>query len=502
MASGLGDSNNKTVIEAGLVTVACLALFLPFLSLQYDTNGLVEASAVEAGNLLHKNHLLYRIVAYVAYRGLLNAGYAGKAIVVLQWINAVCGALGVGFAYITYKLTANSTVAAIAGTTLVACSFIYWLFSTDATYVTLAAMFASASVAVLLAAHSPVHTIAAGLLTALAILTWQASVFLIPALIMVCLYCRADLGHQTRARYTLLYTATACLVAGLAYVCLAFWQHGIMGVSALARWLTSYGETGTLPMWGKWDEGRTVIALRSALSSILPLPLAVPLTEIRWGIQRGRIAVDVALLGFGFLGLLAGLKTQAKAICFLLGYAIFLPFIIWWDPFEPKWFLVPNLFLAAFFSTSLVPWFQNRYVSVAITGILLCVAATNFITTIRPRHNDIGPFRHMAQCVAENLRPNDLFLAAEWGWPDYLEYLHHRRSLSLISNSSSLREALDEVQRDGGQAFTLDPNEFSDAHISWLKSQSGIDRNDLRRLAVTPAFLCYGRTIFAVPTSP
>ena len=186
------------------------------------------------------------------------------------------GALGAGFAYITYKLTANSTVAAIAGTTLVACSFIYWLFSTDATYVTLAAMFASASVAVLLAAHSPVHTIAAGLLTALAILTWQASVFLIPALIMVCLYCRADLGHQTRARYTLLYTATACLVAGLAYVCLAFWQHGIMGVSALARWLTSYGETGTLPMWGKWDEGRTVIALRSALSSILPLPLACP----------------------------------------------------------------------------------------------------------------------------------------------------------------------------------------------------------------------------------
>lgn len=27
-------------------------------------------------------------------------------------------------------------------------------------------------------------------------------------------------------------------------------------------------------------------------------------------------------------------------------YALFLPFIIWWDPYEPKWFVVPNLFLA------------------------------------------------------------------------------------------------------------------------------------------------------------
>src|SRR5437867_2940712 len=120
------------LVQASLITVACLALFLPFLSLQYDTNGLVEASAVEAGDLLHKNHLLYRVVAYLAYRGLLHAGYSGKAILVLQSINALCGALGVGFAYVTYRRATNSALAAIAGTTLLACSFVYWLFSTDA----------------------------------------------------------------------------------------------------------------------------------------------------------------------------------------------------------------------------------------------------------------------------------------------------------------------------------------------------------------------------------
>jgi len=91
----------KTWFQVILVTLAGLALYLPFLASQYDTNGVVEALAVESGQLFHKNHLLYRVIGYAVYRGLQFGGYSGRAIVVLQTMNAICGAVGIGLAYLT-----------------------------------------------------------------------------------------------------------------------------------------------------------------------------------------------------------------------------------------------------------------------------------------------------------------------------------------------------------------------------------------------------------------
>ena len=495
------QSPRSALVESTLVTLAALMLFLPFLSIQYDTNGLIEALAVESGELFHKNHLLYRVMGWVAYRGLQLTGHSPRAIVVLQVMNAICGAVGVGLAYLTYNRAARNRQAAIAGSLFLGCSFTYWLFSTDAAYITVAAMFASASMAVLLYLTAPLGAVIAGALTVLSILTWQASVFLVPALSFLLFELRRDLPKQTRVRYVVIYAGTACLISLLSYTLVAFAQHGAMSVSSLVRWLTTYGEAGTLPMWGKWEAERIVIAAGSALWSIVPTPLAVPLSQLNWTIQRGRIAVDVAIVGFALLSLLAGLKTRAQALRFFVAYLVFLPFIVWWDPFEPKWFVVPNLFLAGFFAAALAPWFRNRYASSAILATVFVIAVTNFITTMRPRHSDVGPDRRMAQCVAENMHPNDLVIAAEWGWPDYLEYLYGRRSLSLINNFPTVEDTLKEVHDTGGRAYISDPNAYSDNHVAWLQSQSGITRDDLNRLADRPAFSCYGRTVFSVRTS-
>ena len=48
------------VVEALAVTLVSLGLYLPFLAMQYDPNGLIEAMAVENGRLLNKNHMLFR----------------------------------------------------------------------------------------------------------------------------------------------------------------------------------------------------------------------------------------------------------------------------------------------------------------------------------------------------------------------------------------------------------------------------------------------------------
>ena len=488
----------SSLLEWVLVTAISLVLFLPFLSQQYDTNGLVEALAVESRDLFNKNHVLYRFVGDIAYRGLKLAGYSGRAVDVFQTINALCGALAAGFAYLTYKRSTDNRLASVAGTLFLACSLNYWFYSTDAAYITLAAMFASASMAVLLYAQSPVSAVFAGTLTALSILTWQASLFLIPALSVLRLRITRDVAQPVRKRAALIYSMTACALSGLAYMSIALARHELTGASSLIRWFTSYGEGGSLPMWGTWEAQRTLSAAGSALQSVLPVSLAIPIRQLSWGVQRGRIAVDVALVGLLVVTILALIKARWTAVWFLLGYAFFLPFIVWWDPFVPNWFFVPNLFLAGFFAAALAPWFRNRYALTAITAILLLMAATNFVTTIWPRHKDIGLDRRIARCVAENMGPGDLLLAAEWGWPDYLEYLYGRRMLSLISQFSEVEPWLENVHRTNGRAYIADPSRYSDAHLQWLRQQSGITPDELHRLADTPAFSCYGRTILFV----
>jgi hypothetical protein len=487
-----------TRIQFALVTLAALAIFLPFLALQYDVNGIAEALAIETGQLFHKNHLLYRLIGYAVYRGQEFVGGSSRAILILQVINAVCGSLAVGFAYAIYKRFAHNTLSALAGASLLAFSFTYWLFSTDAAYITVAGMFASASIALLLYSRSRAQTVLSGVLTGLSILTWQASVFLIPALVLLTFQADGDEPRQNRFSKATVYAVTACFVAGMTYTLVALTQRGPTSVSSLAKWFTSYGESGNLPMWGQWEAHRLVAAADSALRSILPTPLAVWPRQIGWTTQRGRIAVDLALAAFGLLTLMAAIRTRAKAVWLLSGYIVFLPFIVWWDPFEPKWFLIPNMFLGAFFSVALAPWFRSRFAASLILGSVLFIGATNFVTTVRPRHHDVGPDRLTAQCVAARMESQDLLLSVEWGWPDYLEYLHKRHTLSLISRSSELDERLSEVHRVGGRVYIPDPKSYTADHLVWLQNQSGIRPEDLNRLSGPPAFSCYGRTILSV----
>jgi len=99
------------------------------------------------------------------------------------------------------------------------------------------------------------------------------------------------------------------------------------------------------------------------------------------------------------------------------------------------------------------------------------------------------------------MSPNDLLLSAEWGWPDYMEYLYGRRSLSLINNSDEANDRLKELHDKGGKAYMPDPKAYSNIHLEWLQSQSGVSRETLGQLAGPPAFSCYGKTIVSVAES-
>src|SRR5213078_1711650 len=113
-------------------------------------------------------------------------------------------------------------------------------------------------------------------------------------------------------------------------------------------------------------------------------------------------------------------------------------------------------------ASALAPWLKVRYASPAIVLCVLFIAATNFITTIGPRHRQFGKDRQIAECIAARMGPQDLLISAEWGWPDYLEYLHQRMSLSVISDFADVNQRAENVRRSGGQVYITDPSRYSE----------------------------------------
>lgn len=494
-----------TAVEATVVVLLALGLYLPFLAIQYDTNGVVEAAALESGSLINKNHMLYRPIGMVVYSAVQHLGYGGRSLFVLQVLNAICGAIGVGFAYLLFKSAARDRATAATGSFLLATSFTYWMFSTDVAYVTLAALLVLAALVCITCSNSSKSIVAAGILVSLSILTWQAGIFLVPAMLLFV----GVRGNRPLLRHAALLTITIGLVTGLAYAITAFALGGVMGPAALFTWLTNYSEGGTLPLWGVWDSGRIESAAISAVRSVVPVLLAVWPSEVSRSVQLGRIAVDIALIGAAVLMLLAAWKARVNSWRFILGYAFFIPFIVWWDPFEPKWFLVPNIFLAGFLSCGLQPWLHHKRAAPVVILCGLAIAGANFMTTVRPRHNQPGLARSTAQCVADHMKVQDAFLAAEWGWPDYLEYLHSRTSFSLIGavggrdpkeRSLAVKTFITSTQQTGGDVYIADPHFYSESHLAWLNAQKGLTFDELVAWGGSPSFMCSERAILKVPS--
>ena len=137
---GGGHTDPRSVLGPSLLTIfAALALYLPTLSHHYSADSLLYASAIESGSwraLVHPRHPLLRPVAWLWFRWWQLLGWHGAAMVPLQTLNAVGGALCVG---LVMALSARMT-GSLGGATLAATGFAVsggvWLLSTEAEFVT------------------------------------------------------------------------------------------------------------------------------------------------------------------------------------------------------------------------------------------------------------------------------------------------------------------------------------------------------------------------------
>lgn len=507
-----------------IVVGVALCLYLPFLTRNYDLNGLVEAAALQSGrpgDLFTPNHMLYRPVAFVVQRVLLAVGWEVGVVSLLQTLSAIFGALGVGFAFLAFeRLTANRSIAMWASLGL-AVSWSYWTLSTDVYYFSLAAMSAAAALAVFVHAESIPMFAVCGFLAGMSALASQANMFLLPGLAVATVLRDPDssIGRVITRVLAIGIAAAICVVGVFGGV--GFWIYEKRSPAVLLEWMASYSGNA-LPMWGAWSLGRIVLVFGSAFRSLLGLELWLFQFFHRF-LRNGELPSWVAPIGFVVIacGLVMAFRWGARdtrkgnrtLLWLLLMYVAYVPFVIWWEAMEPRWFIMPNVLLAglvAVIASRLPPKLHFR---VALPAVVLLVGGLNFVMSAAPRRFMPSVPIQTAACVASHMKEKDLFLATEWNWAGYIEYVHSREVLNFINEVSrtgdkrvaleSISKAVEERQRQGSDVYMMDIKVYTPEYMKWLEEQTKLTATDLRAYTGEPAFDCVYGTFFRLhPRTP
>jgi hypothetical protein len=488
-----------------------LCIYLPLLSQNYDLNGQAEVSGVSSGrpgDLFLPNHMLYRPIGYAVRQALAAFGITVSGVLLLQTLSAIFGALGLGFAFLALERIVGNQSIALWVSLILGVSWSYWTMSTDVYYLSLSAMFVAASLAVFVHAKTDAAFAACGIFVGLAISSFQANVFLLPGLSAAILFGKTFPGTQvTVRRLAILWAATIVLVGGL------FLSVGILVYERktpleLIQWGSSY--TGkALPMWGSWAPARFLTIVGTSFKSVVGMELWMfEFFQRRY--NNGEIPGWVAFLGavvlagaliFAFRrGSVRKADENSIAAWLLILYFIYLPFFIWWDATEPRWFNLSNIFVAGLVGIIASRWSNWPYFKFALPAVFLVVAVLNLATSAGPRRFLPSTPLRMAACVAEQMDEKDLYLATEWNWAGYLDTIHDRDILSFLGEvartgdkkiaADLITQAARERQRQGANVYMIDVTTFPPDYQTWLTGQTGLTAEDLLVFKGGRAFEC------------
>jgi hypothetical protein len=287
----------------------------------------------------------------------------------------------------------------------------------------------------------------------------------------------------------------------------------IQSTQDIFRWLTSYSSPDVPrgSTWGRWEWVRIRDFAETWIHSIvgwIPLvPRFFPLRPIRFDTVFPRLA-PIALVVFFSIPLLGSLRRAISPLLLwcLLGSAAYIPFIVWWDPFETKWLLVPNVFLALLAAQAWSHLAHRRWAPYVAASSAVILAASNLFTYAIPSHTRLSQDYRVADCIASHMTPSDLYIATGWDLPGYLAYKHGRDSIDLVGVSISfqfdragisraLRQQVEQRQ-EGGDVYVTEPFHYSAWQLESIKNRTGMTGRDLdRALPGKTAFECQGRPI-------
>jgi hypothetical protein len=488
-----------------------LCIYLPLLSRNYDLNGLAEVSGLNSGRpgeLFLPNHMLYRPIGYAVREGLAAFGITVNGVLLLQVLSAIFGALGLGFAFLAIERIVGNRSIAFWVSLILGVSWSYWTMSTDVYYLSLSAMFVAAALAVFVHAKSNAAFAGCGILVGLAISSFQANVFLLPGLSAAILFGKSFPGTRVTVRRLAMLWAAAVVLVGAVFLSVGILVYEQKAPLDLIRWGSSY--TGkALPMWGSWSPVRLLAIVGTSFRSVVGTELwmfdffqrrfnnrEVP----AWIPFLGALALAAILLAaFRWSPSRKDEETRSAAWLLIL-YFFYIPFFVWWDATEPRWFNLSNIFVAGLVGIIASRWSRWRYSKFVLPAILLMLAGLNLATSAWPRHFTPSAPLRMAACVAGEMGERDLFLATEWNWAGYLDTFHDRDVLNFLAEvartgdkriaAEGISQAVRERQRQGASVYMIDVTTFPPEYMKWLTSQTGLTVEDLLVFKGGKSFEC------------
>lgn len=499
-------------------TFVGLLLYLPFRSNQWDLNGIIEALAVNSGgqSLFSPNHMLYRPIGFVILNFFQLWGYADHSARILQFVTLAFASLGIGFAFIAFLRLTNHRLVSILATLLLATSWSYWVFSTDVSYISPVCMTTAAALAFV--AHprpSILSALAVGFFCALSILFWQGNIFAMPAFTLAILWVNRSKELRTRLLTIGAFLGIQILIVGVAYIFAGTLAYGITSIPELITWSISHSsDIGGRPLlWGKWAVERIPTAAVSAVSSFIPIWEGLGLRElfrgvIRWDklLSQASLIAFMALMVWSTVRFFRQLRRETHSvslgIIFIGAYLVYAPFIVWWDPFEPKWFVVPNIFLLSALAVIWKNKLREKKNGTLWLGLCVCViAAANFSATIWPRHTQQNPEIHLAECFVKSTCGVDAFIPTDWDWFGYAIYFfdYPGETMGLIRGESTvehntvrIEECILETRQRNGCVYVIDVNYYSQDQRRWIETELGLNLGVLENFRQQPAFICHG----------
>jgi hypothetical protein len=242
-----------------------------------------------------------------------------------------------------------------------------------------------------------------------------------------------------------------------------------------------------IPIWSG-------LGLRELISGKISIDKLLPqLSLLAWALI---LLVSLLQLRLSRLRALTG-KNRLLLVLFAFTYLIYLAFILWWDPYDPKWFVVPNLFLGLILATI---WSSNRskllYVTLAVS--IFIIMAANFTSTILPHNTVPNPAIQKAECFSKNATKSDLLISYNWDWPIYTSYFfgYQGESLSLMSGlgkeqmMENVKNAVIRTKQRGGNCYMEDFRSYPADFIGWLGTTVGITPADFNGYQQDAAFAC------------
>ncbi len=504
---------------AGVVLLIGVFLYFVFRTSNYDPNDIIEVQAVENGGdaLISPNHILFRPLIAFLYMIAQALGYRGQALIIGQIFVIGSAAIGLVLCYLWVSSLVRSRWLAIIVTLGFGTSWAYWVYSIGSLYFIPTATFSLGALVVLWRiierpSNAPLSLSVEGqlgFLTALSVLFWQANIFFIPVIIggLILKY-----RGQMRKLYisTFIYLIALSIPVGIVYIYTSLVSLGDnWSIPSLLDWLLNYN-SAQLQSWGTFSWERTINVIPTWISSILPIWEGMGLRDLfRGQIRPEKLFSQLSLIALILLIIIPVVlsircrfdtKRLSLLAFFAFGFLIYYPFIIWWDPTEPLWFVLPNIFFWGALAVAWEPLAHNSYWKWLATIMIFVIGAANFVSAIWPRHANPNHRMQIAECVSQHVGMNDIYISKEWDWTYYLEYFYQRDVIYLIDLMARLKNTdavfelvsnrIEHTKLSGGQTYTSDQANVSADWFDWLLGETGLTRMDFERFEVQAAFRC------------